>query len=51
MHDYTPLDTGAGGQGAQMPGHGLNYSCVHGKCGLNLPQGAGTEESGVAPPQ
>jgi hypothetical protein len=50
---YTPMDTQAGGQGASssMGGKGLNYSCVHGKCGLNLPQGAGTEESGIPPPQ
>jgi hypothetical protein len=49
---YTPMDTQAGGQGASssMGGKGLNYSCVHGKCGLNLPQGAGTEESGIPPP-
>jgi outer membrane biosynthesis protein TonB len=49
---YTPMDTQAGGQGASssMGGHGLNYSCVHGKCGMNLPSGAGTEELGVGVP-
>ncbi|MHB8283554.1 MAG: hypothetical protein ACYDD1_02660 [Caulobacteraceae bacterium] len=46
IHDYTPLD-GAGEPMAKMPGRGAGYSCVHGKCGFNLPEGAGTEESSV----
>ncbi len=51
MHDpRTPVDTSAGGMGSTQQGRGFGFSCKAGNCGVNLPQGVGTEESGVPKP-
>jgi hypothetical protein len=45
-HDpRTPVDTSAGGgTWTGQGGHGLGFGCKAGKCGVQLPQGVGTEE-------
>lgn len=51
-HDpRTPVDTSAGGgTWTGQGGHGLGFGCKAGKCGVQLPQGVGTEELGVPKP-
>ncbi|MGC1304222.1 MAG: hypothetical protein WA840_17785, partial [Caulobacteraceae bacterium] len=52
LHDpRTPVDTTAGGMATTgQGGHGLSFGCKAGSCGVNLPQGVLTEESGVPKP-